>query len=67
MPEHPFTPLLVVFGLTGGGYAVGTWLGKVIAVVLDRDRGEWGDWGGIFLGLVGFGLSLGYFFWRLVA
>ena len=60
MPQHPFNPLLLFFGLTGGGYAFGTWLGKLAAAMLRRDRTIWGDWGGIAGGLFGLGLFFGY-------
>jgi hypothetical protein len=66
-PLDAFTFLLVLFGLAAGGYGFGTWLGKTIAAVLGRDRAVWGDWGGILIGLVGFGLFFGYFFVRMFA
>jgi hypothetical protein len=66
-PFDAFADLLLCFGLTGGGYALGTWLGKTIAAVLGRDRTTWGDWGGIFSGLFGLGLFFGYFFVKVIA
>jgi hypothetical protein len=66
-PLAAFAFVLVLFGLTAGGYGFGTWLGKTIAALLDRDRTVFGDWGGIIVGLLGFGLFFGYFFGRLFA
>jgi hypothetical protein len=46
----------------GGGYALGTWLGKVIALIAGRDRSLYGDIGGVICGLLGmllFAVDLG--------
>jgi hypothetical protein len=60
--------LLVVFvALTGGAYAVGTWIGKTLAAFLGRDLASWGDWGGVGGGLVGFGLFFGYLIGKVFA
>ena len=37
----------------GGGYALGTFLGKLFGLVADRDRQYYGDIGGIIGGLWG--------------
>jgi hypothetical protein len=42
-----------------GGYGVGTFMGKVGAVLVKADRSYWGDVGGIVGGLIGLGLYLG--------
>ena len=42
-----------------GGYGLGTWLGKTLATLLDRDRAHWSDVGGVYGGIVGLGLYLG--------
>jgi len=50
-------PLFVV--CVTGGYGLGTYFGKLFAWLLGRDRGAWGDLGGIFGGIGGLGLYLG--------
>jgi hypothetical protein len=67
LAQEPLDPLVVFFSLTGGAYAVGTWIGRTLAVFLGRDRTSWGDWGGIGGGLVGFGLFFGYFIGKVFA
>jgi hypothetical protein len=67
LAQEPLDPLVVFFALTGGAYAVGTWLGKTLATFLGRNRASWGDWGGIAGGLVGFGLFFGYFIGKVFA
>ena len=42
-----------------GGYGLGTYFGKLLAWLLGRDTGSWGDLGGILGGIGGLGLYLG--------
>src|SRR2546429_3689647 len=49
-------PLFVV--CVTGGYGLGTYFGKLFAWLLGRDRGAWGDLGGVFGGIGGLGLYL---------
>ena len=50
---------LAFLTLTGGGFGVGTFLGKAAAFLAERDRSYWGDIGGIIGGTLG----LGFFIW----
>ncbi len=46
----------------GGGYALGTWVGKLYGFVANRDRGFYGDICGVIGGLWGlvlFAIALG--------
>jgi hypothetical protein len=60
LPNKALDPIVAFFALVGGMYACGTWLGKTLAAILERDRTLWSDWGGIAGGLAGFGLFFGY-------
>lgn len=42
-----------------GGYGLGTWVGKLLATALKRDRTAWGDVCGVYGGIVGLGAFLG--------
>ena len=52
--------LLAFLTLTGGGFGVGTFLGKAAAFLGERDRGYWGDIGGIIGGTRGLGFFIGF-------
>jgi hypothetical protein len=51
-------PLFVV--CVTSGYGLGTYFGKLFAWLLGRDRDTWSDMGGIFGGIVGLGVYLGF-------
>jgi hypothetical protein len=51
-------PLFVVF--VTSGYGLGTYFGKLAALLLGRDRDTWGDLAGIWGGIAGLGLYIGF-------
>jgi hypothetical protein len=58
--ESEFVILLAyLLAFVTGGYGIGTWLGKTLGSVLGRDMRFWGDLGGIWGGLAGFGVFIG--------
>ena len=46
----------LLFTLVTGGYALGNFAAKLAAWLLGKDRGVWGDLGGIIGGMVGLSL-----------
>jgi hypothetical protein len=59
--------VLAFLSLTGGGYGVGTFLGKTAAFLGERDKAYWGDIGGIVGGTLGLGFFMGFVIVTLLA
>ena len=60
MATAPSVPIYIALLLAyvGGGSGFGTWLGKTIAHLANRDRGLWGDLGGITGGILGLAMYI---------
>jgi hypothetical protein len=61
--------VILLAACIASGYGCGTWLGKTLAAAISRNpdsRASWGDWCGIYGGLIGIGIAGGVFIARFV-
>jgi hypothetical protein len=54
------TVAVLLVSLVTGGFALGNFVGKIAAWLLGKDRGVWGDFGGIVGGMVGLSLFVSF-------